>query len=401
MHESTVPIRVLIAEDDAGARQALAELLNGDDHLQVVGQAGNAKEAATLASMFRPDVALLDIRMPLGGGPKAAREIREHSPGTRVLALSMLDDRSAVVEMIRAGAVGYLVKTEPPSFIIEAILSCARGDAMLSYPVATKVLNELAGQYRRDERRAQERRVRMQRVRHLITGDGLTIAFQPIFGLERRNVVGLEALARFPGRAHRSPSAWLAEAEMMGLRIELELTALRATLARLESINERTFLAINLSPETAASPLLTDEFRNVPVERVVVEITEQSPIDDYEPLKEAMAPLRERGLRLAIDDAGAGFASLRHIVRLEPDFIKLDIALTRDVETDRWQRALAAALIAFGAETDVAIIAEGIETKAQLRTLQRLGISFGQGFYLAAPAPLPRPERTSEATVAG
>ena len=105
IEESTVPIRVLIAEDDAGARQALAELLNGDDHLLVIGQAGTAKEAVTLASMFRPDVALLDVRMPLGGGPKAAREIRESSPGTRVLALSMLDDRSAVLEMIRAGAV--------------------------------------------------------------------------------------------------------------------------------------------------------------------------------------------------------------------------------------------------------------------------------------------------------
>ena len=186
---------------------------------------------------------------------------------------------------------------------------------------------------------------------------------------------------------------------MMGLRIELELTALRATLVRLPSINEQTFLSINLSPETAASPPLTDLFRDIPVERVVVEITEQSPIDDYEPLKEAMAPLRERGLRLAIDDAGAGFASLRHIVRLEPDFIKLDIALTRDIETDRWQRAMAAALIAFGAQTDVAIIAEGIETQAQMRTLQRLGISFGQGFYLAAPAPLPRAERTSEPTL--
>src|SRR5262249_50635395 len=203
---------------------------------------------------------------------------------------------------------------------------------------------------------------------------------------------------RFPGRAQRSPSAWLAEAEMVGLRIELELTALRATLARLPNINEQTYLSINLSPETAASPLLADLFRDVPVEQLVVEITEQAPIGHYEPLKDAMAPLRERGLRLAIDDAGAGFASLRHIVRLEPDFIKLDIALTRDIETDRWQRALAAALIAFGAQTDVAIIAEGIETQAQMRTLQRLGITLGQGFYLAAPAPLPQPERTAEPT---
>jgi EAL domain-containing protein (putative c-di-GMP-specific phosphodiesterase class I)/CheY-like chemotaxis protein len=383
---STQPIRVLIAEDDPGARQALADLLSGDDHFLVIGQAGNAKEAATLASLFHPDVALLDVRMPFGGGPKAAREIRERSPGTRVLALSMLDDRSAVLEMIRAGAVGYLMKTEPPSIIIDAIQSSARGDGALSERAAAKVVHELAGQLRREERRSQERRVRVQRVRHLITGAGLVIAFQPIFELESRRVLGLEALARFPGRARRSPSTWLAEAETVGLRIDLELTALRATLGRLGELPAHSFLSINLSPETATVPSLPGLLERMPVDRLVVEITEQAPIEDYEPLKEAMGPLRRRGLRLAIDDAGAGFASLRHIVRLEPDFIKLDIALTRDIESDRSQRAMAAALIAFGAETGAAIIAEGIETRAQLDTLRGLGIELGQGYYLAPPS---------------
>src|SRR5262249_16083114 len=156
----------------------------------------------------------------------------------------------------------YLVKTEPPSIIIEAIQSTARGDGALSEQAVTPVVNELAGQYRKDERRAQERHVRMQRIRHLITGDGMVIAFQPVFEARRKEVVGLEALARFPGRAHRTPSAWLEEAEMVGLRIELELTALRATLARLEGIDEQSFLSVNLSPEAAASPLLTEELQH-------------------------------------------------------------------------------------------------------------------------------------------
>jgi len=99
--------------------------------------------------------------------------------------------------------------------------------------------------------------------------------------------------------------------------------------------------------------------------------------------------LRDRGIRLAIDDAGAGFSSLRHIVRLSPDFIKLDITLTRDIDADPARRALATALISFASEIGATIIAEGIETRSEFETLRALGVAFGQGFYLARPAALP------------
>jgi EAL domain-containing protein (putative c-di-GMP-specific phosphodiesterase class I) len=125
-------------------------------------------------------------------------------------------------------------------------------------------------------------------------------------------------------------------------------------------------------------------------DRIVIEITEHAQVDDYAALNEALALLREHKVRLAIDDAGAGFASLQHIIRLAPDFIKLDITLTRGIGGDPVRRALATALISFADEIGAAIIAEGIETEDEFDTLRGLGVAFGQGFYLGEPGPLPQ-----------
>jgi EAL domain-containing protein (putative c-di-GMP-specific phosphodiesterase class I) len=122
--------------------------------------------------------------------------------------------------------------------------------------------------------------------------------------------------------------------------------------------------------------------------RIVVEITEHERVEDYALLGSALDHLRMLGARIAIDDAGAGFASLRHTLQLSPDIIKVDISLTRDIDKDRAKRALASALISFADEMGMSIVAEGIETKTELATLLELGVPFGQGFYLAKPAPL-------------
>ena len=131
------------------------------------------------------------------------------------------------------------------------------------------------------------------------------------------------------------------------------------------------------------------EITGRPGRRVVMEVTEHARVDDYDALNLSLQLLREQGVRLAIDDAGAGFASLQHIVRLSPDFIKLDITLTRNIDADPVRRALATAMISFASEIGAAIIAEGIETEAEFQTLLGLGVPFGQGFYFGDPAPLP------------
>ena len=147
------------------------------------------------------------------------------------------------------------------------------------------------------------------------------------------------------------------------------------------------YLSVNCSPRAAMSPEIA-ALINGDASRMVVEITEHEAIEDYEVLATALEGLREHGVRVAIDDAGAGFASLRHTLLLRPDIVKVDTSLTRDIDSDRAKRALTSALVSFGEEMGIAIVAEGIETRRELDELVALGVPFGQGFYLAKPAPL-------------
>ena len=121
----------------------------------------------------------------------------------------------------------------------------------------------------------------------------------------------------------------------------------------------------------------------------MVEVTEHAPVADYDALADALRGVRKRGVRLAVDDAGSGFASLRHILRLSPDIIKLDRALTSDIDRDEAREALAAALIVFADRIGSTVVAEGIEREPELLTLRSLGVPYGQGYYLARPEPLP------------
>ena len=173
------------------------------------------------------------------------------------------------------------------------------------------------------------------------------------------------------------PERWFADAADAGLLTDLELAAIKTGLAT-QPRKADTYLSLNVSPETVLSGRLQEVTSGYGP--CVVEITEHAPVADYESLARALAPLRKRGMRLAVDDAGAGFASLRHILMLEPQLIKLDISLTRGIDKNQRQRGLAAALVTFAREIGATVIAEGVETEPELATLRDLGVEFGQGF---------------------
>jgi EAL domain-containing protein (putative c-di-GMP-specific phosphodiesterase class I)/CheY-like chemotaxis protein len=381
-------IRVLIADDEPRLRGALADLIASEETMRLVGSAGDAEEAIALAEAIRPDVAIVDVKMPAGGGPRAARGIMQASPDTRVIALSAHEDRETVLEMLRAGAVSYLVKGTAPDEIVRSIGRAAEGRASLSSGVMDGIVHELSTQLRREEVATVDRLSRESRVRRLIDGDGLTMHFQPIVDLATGVVVGSEALARFTDEPDRPPNERFREAADVGLGVELELAAIRMALAEVGNAPEGTYISVNASHRVAMHGGLLELLDEAPVERLVVEITEHEPVEDYEALTSGLRLLRRRGVRIAIDDAGAGFSSLRHTLRLAPDIVKLDISITRDVDSDRGRRALASALISFADEMAMTIVAEGVETPAERATLQELGVPFGQGFLFAKPAPL-------------
>jgi EAL domain-containing protein (putative c-di-GMP-specific phosphodiesterase class I)/CheY-like chemotaxis protein len=385
--DATSQIRVLVADDEPELRIAIADLLAHEERLVLVGTAGDAEEAIALAIERRPDVALVDVKMPSGGGPRAAREILRASPNTRVIALSAFEDRPTVLEMLRAGAVGYLVKGTSAEQIVESIERVANGGTSISVEVVGGIVSELSSQLRREEIEREEHQARRGEIERFITGDGVSMVFQPIMDLRTREVMGVEALARFRSFPLRPPNEWFAQAVTLELSVNLELATVRQSLAALPSIPAGAYLAVNCSHRTASLPQL-GEILDQHATRMVVEITEHEAVEDYDSLVSALSSLRSRGVRLAIDDAGAGFASLRHALLLSPDIVKIDISLTRGIDTNRAKRALTSALISFADEMGIEIVAEGIETQAELSTLQDLGVRLGQGFFLAMPTPL-------------
>jgi EAL domain-containing protein (putative c-di-GMP-specific phosphodiesterase class I) len=234
-------------------------------------------------------------------------------------------------------------------------------------------------------------RLKAQRVDELIAlmdrGEP-SIVYQPIYDLETRRIAGVEALARFCATPQVTPDVWFTEAAALGIGPKLEACAIRSALAALTILPKDVYVAVNGSPGLVLSGETPELLRSVDIGRVVLELTEHASVTDYRELTDALAPLRALGLRIAIDDAGAGYASMRHILNIEPNLVKLDISLTRGIDRDRKRRALASALIAFARETDVEIIAEGVETSAELLALQALGVKRAQGYYLARPKPL-------------
>ncbi|MGZ4400455.1 MAG: EAL domain-containing protein [Gaiellaceae bacterium] len=386
-------VRVLVAEDDFTVREALCALIAGQPGLELVGAAGDGQEAIEMAEAERPDVALVDVRMPQGGGQHAARGINQRSPETKVIALSADESRDTVFEMLEAGVVGYLVKGSSIERLLESIQSAASGHASLSVEVTGEVIDELVEQ-RSMRRRADERRREQgdRIVRALEKERAMRMAFQPIYRLDDGQIIGAEALARFSDPPQRGPEEWFAEAGEVGLRVELELAAVRKALERLDDLPPNVSLAINASPSTAMGVAFHRLLAAADSARIVIEITEHAPVDDYDELNAALDRLRQIGVRLAIDDAGAGFASLRHILRLGPEAIKLDRSLIHGIANDRPQQALAVGLISFADKAGATIVAEGIETEEELEALRALGVRYGQGYLLARPGPLPLPE---------
>jgi EAL domain-containing protein (putative c-di-GMP-specific phosphodiesterase class I) len=226
-----------------------------------------------------------------------------------------------------------------------------------------------------------------ERVRDLIDNADVAAVFQPVVELATGRVAGHEALARFPDG--RPPDLWFDEAHRAGLGTELELFTLATVLASTPE-NLEGFLAVNVSPIVVASTgiqlCLAGRPRGCDL---VVELTEHDHIQDYRAIRKGIARLRADGARIAVDDVGSGFASLRHVADLQPDVIKLDRSLVSYIDQDPVRHGLAVAFNQLAVTMGWTVVAEGIEREEELEVCRGIGIRYGQGYLLGRPAPLP------------
>ncbi len=228
-------------------------------------------------------------------------------------------------------------------------------------------------------------RLKRGRIRQIIAYHAYRTTYQPLLRLSDDRIEGRECLTRFELEPYRSPDQWFQDASEVGLGLDLEFETMAAGLKGLAAMPPCDYLALNISPEALRDPRLCALLAMVDLSRIVLELTEHAPVCDYGPILRILAPLRSRGLRVAVDDVGAGYANLRHILCLKPDMIKLDISLTRDIQHCPAQIALLAGLVPFGKAIGARIVAEGVETVPQLRQLRGLGVDVAQGYLLGRP----------------
>lgn len=232
------------------------------------------------------------------------------------------------------------------------------------------------------------RRLAREQTLAAIAGEGVSTVYQPVFEIETGRIRGVEALSRFTEEPVRPPDVWFAQAWEVGLGPELELATASRALEDLGQLPDEISLALNFSPDT----LLTDEalglLSSTVGGRVIVEVTEHAPIHDYAPFRARLDELRERGVRVGLDDMGTGYAGLTALVELRPDVHKIDLSIVRGIRHDRSRRGLVAAWVSYAAVVGAEVIAEGVESDEELTTLEILGLRHAQGFHLARPAPL-------------
>ncbi len=216
--------------------------------------------------------------------------------------------------------------------------------------------------------------------------DDLTLAFQPIVDLAGATVAGYEALARFPGSA--GPDVWFAAAAEAGVAAELEALAIHKALAAVPALPPDTFLTVNVSPHLLGAAAVQAALATRPaLHRVVVELTEHTPVDDLDALRRQTDELRARGALIALDDAGSGCSGLQQLAVLRPQIVKLDRTLVSDADTDPVRVALAEMLGEFAGRIDAWLLAEGVETAAELAAFTKLGVPLAQGWLLGRPGP--------------
>lgn len=383
--ERDVPLKsVLVADDEPPYARAVARLLTSAGFR--VTLAHNGAEAADAIANQAFEVIVSDIQMPELSGVELLSLVRTHDLDVPVILMTAAPSLETALEAVSLGALQYLVKPVPNDTMIAVVERASR-------------LHRMA-RMKRDAMRllGQEQGLAGDRA-GLQSGldralETMWMAFQPIIDSSSQRVFGYEALLRHEEPTLPGPSAVIAAAERLGRLSALGATVRRLAARSFASAPPDTFLFVNLHTRD----LLDDDLyrKDAPLtklaERVVLEITERAAIDDVTDVRTRVANLRRMGFRIAIDDLGAGYAGLSSFAALEPEIVKLDMSLVRNVHESPIRQRLIGSMTSLCVDMGMQVIAEGIETTAECETVCSFGCNLLQGHLFAkAGQPFPRP----------
>lgn len=379
--------------DDVETNIALLDRLLTRAGLRNLRLYTDPREAVAHLGDDRPDLVLVDLHMPHLDGYAVLEHVVRHAGGAYLPVLVLTADSShqALRGALEAGARDFITKPFDADEVALRVRNLLETRYLHRALRENNVMLRQQVEWFRRSRSEEARTAReaRERVARVLAERAVRTVYQPLVDLRTGGTVGVESLSRFDAEPARGPDLWFAEAAEVGLGLALEVLAVERALEALADLPEPLFLTVNVSPTALLSPDLRARCDPAVAPRLVLELTEHVPVQDYEALARAVAPYRAEGARLAVDDAGAGYAGFQHLVGLAPDIVKLDMSITRRIQCVAAQRAVAGALVLYTAETDTQLVAEGIETEAELETLRGLGVDWGQGYHLARPQPLP------------
>lgn len=373
---AATPTRVLLVDDDAAVRTALRRLLEHRGYEVIACSSGHDALEKLAAGGY--DAMLSDVRMPGMSGLRLLRAVREHDLDLPVILVTGNPDLASASEAVEYGAFQYLIKPVETARLNEVLERAATVGRM------ARIKREYVEEFGSSTFRVGDRAGILATLERALSS--LWVAYQPIVRTSDHTVFAYEALMRSEEPDLPNPPAVLKAAERVERLFDLGRTVRRLAAADLAT-NEGSVLFVNLHPEDLADPALYEA--DAPLtpfaERVVLEITERASLEHIRNLRERVAELRELGFRIALDDLGAGYAGLTSFTQLEPEFVKLDMELVRDIHQNKMKHKIVRSMVQLCHDMGKCIIAEGVESAAEYQVLVDLECDMLQGYLLARP----------------
>jgi EAL domain-containing protein (putative c-di-GMP-specific phosphodiesterase class I) len=369
--------RVLVIDDHPKLLRALAKILTHAGY--AVTTAADGREALEQLRLGSFDAIVSDIMMPHMTGLELLRAVREQDLDVPVILMTGAPGMESAAEAVEYGAFRYLCKP------VETVqLESAVKRAVLMHGLA-KVKRRALDLLGEEGLRLSDRAALEARFDKAV--GSLWAAFQPIVSLDQNRVYAYEALVRTDEKALMSPNSLLDAAERLGRLNDIGRGVRRRVADAIPHMAPGVLAFVNLHPEDINDPELyaCDSPLSRHATRVVLEMTERASLDGICDLTERMGQLRRMGFRVAVDDLGAGYAGLSSLARLEPEFIKLDMSLVRDVHLNPVKQQLVRSMTGLARSLGLGAVAEGVETLEELDCLVEAGLDLFQGYYFARP----------------